>query len=41
MYENGNVIKKNIGQAIYWYKKAAKQGYEDAQNKLNKLISKK
>ncbi|RIA89584.1 hypothetical protein C1645_824640 [Glomus cerebriforme] len=38
IYEYGNVpIKKDINKAIYWYKKAAEQGYESAQNKLNGL----
>jgi TPR repeat protein len=37
MYENGDGIKKDINQAIYWYEKSAKQGDNDAQNKLEEL----
>ncbi|PKK62195.1 kinase-like protein [Rhizophagus irregularis] len=37
MYENGEVTVKNIDKAIYWYKKSAGQGDQDAQNKLEKL----
>ncbi|RGB36183.1 hypothetical protein C1646_814180 [Rhizophagus diaphanus] len=37
MYENGDGIKKDMNQAIYWYKKSAKQGYEYAQSKLKFL----
>ncbi|CAB4415462.1 unnamed protein product [Rhizophagus irregularis] len=33
MYE----IKKDTDQAIYWYEKSAKQGYQEAQNALEKL----
>jgi TPR repeat protein len=37
MYEYGKGIKKNINIANYWYEKSARQGYQYAQNKLNKL----
>ena len=37
MYKNGIGIEKDINQAIYWYEQSAKQGYQDAQNKLNTL----
>jgi TPR repeat protein len=36
MYEK---IEKDVDQAIYWYKQSAKQGYENAQNQLEKLRS--
>ncbi|CAB4440457.1 unnamed protein product [Rhizophagus irregularis] len=39
MYEYGKGVKKNINQAIYWYTKSAEQGYQKAQNLLNKLIN--
>jgi TPR repeat protein len=37
MFETGNGTDKNIDDAIYWYKKSAKQGDQNAQNKLKKL----
>ncbi|UZO03879.1 uncharacterized protein OCT59_024280 [Rhizophagus irregularis] len=37
MYEYGEGITKDIGKAIYWYKKFSKKGYQSAQNKLLKL----
>ncbi|GBC21971.2 kinase-like domain-containing protein [Rhizophagus irregularis DAOM 181602=DAOM 197198] len=37
MYEDGEGIKQNIDQAIYWYKKSANQGFQSAQNKLKYL----
>jgi TPR repeat protein len=37
MYEYGKGIEKDINKAIYWYEKSAEQGYQDAQNKLEKL----
>ena len=40
MYEYGNGVGINVKQAIYWYKKSAEQGDEDAQNKLKKLSEK-
>ncbi|GBB84168.1 hypothetical protein RclHR1_01080024 [Rhizophagus clarus] len=40
MYENGDGIKKDINQAIYWYKKSAEQENEDAQCKLKVLLKK-
>jgi TPR repeat protein len=41
MYENGNGIKKDIKQAIYWYEKSSEQGDEDAKNKLKNLKKRK
>jgi len=43
MYENGIVVKKDIDQAIYWYKKSAIQGNPNAQSqlKLLKIFKKK
>ena len=39
MYENGEgVDENNIDQAIYWYKKSAEKGNQDAQNKLKELL---
>ncbi|UZO03807.1 uncharacterized protein OCT59_024209 [Rhizophagus irregularis] len=37
MYEEGDGITKDIGKAIYWYEKSAKQGDQDAQIKLKNL----
>jgi TPR repeat protein len=37
MYMNGIEIVKNIDKAVYWYKKSAEQGDQDAHNKLEKL----
>ncbi|GBC22494.2 kinase-like domain-containing protein [Rhizophagus irregularis DAOM 181602=DAOM 197198] len=37
MYKNGDGIAKDIDKAIHWYKKAAEQGYQNAQNKLEIL----
>ena len=34
MYEKGKVVAQDYKQVIYWYKKAADQGDEDAQVKL-------
>jgi TPR repeat protein len=39
MYENGDGITENLNQAIYWYKKSAKQGYLGAHNKLKELLN--
>jgi TPR repeat protein len=36
MYEKGQGAK-NIGKAILWYEKSAKQGDQDARNKLKHL----
>ncbi|GES98810.1 kinase-like domain-containing protein [Rhizophagus clarus] len=38
MYENGDGIKKDLNQAIYWYEKSANQGNQDAQNGLENLF---
>ena len=37
MYEKGYGTNKNIDKAIYWYKKAAKRGYQKAQYRLKAL----
>ncbi|PKY63546.1 hypothetical protein RhiirA4_492891 [Rhizophagus irregularis] len=41
MHKDGNGVKKDINQAIYWYKKSAEQEYQEAQDELDKLIDKK
>ena len=41
MYEFVSGIEKDMNKAIYWYKKSAAQGDHDAQNRLEKLFSKK
>ena len=38
-YENGDGTEKNMGEAIYWYKKSAYQGDQDAQNKLKEILN--
>ncbi|GBC05773.1 hypothetical protein RclHR1_06410010 [Rhizophagus clarus] len=39
MYECGvGIVKKDINQAIYWYKKSAEQGFQKAQDKLNMIL---
>jgi TPR repeat protein len=40
MYEYGIGVKKDIDQAIYWYKKSAEQEYQYAKNKLKVLLEK-
>jgi TPR repeat protein len=37
MYEYGQGFPIDIDKAIYWYEQSAKQGYQDAQNKLKVL----
>ncbi|GET58453.1 kinase-like domain-containing protein [Rhizophagus irregularis DAOM 181602=DAOM 197198] len=37
MYEDEEEIVKNINEAIYWYKKSAEQGNQNAHNKLEEL----
>jgi TPR repeat protein len=37
MYEIGEGVEENIKQAIYWYKKSAKQGNENALIKVEQL----
>ena len=37
MYENEKGIAKDIDQSIYWYKKSAENGGQDAQKNLKKL----
>jgi hypothetical protein len=34
VYENGNGVEQDLKQAVYWYTKAAEQGYADAQYNL-------
>lgn len=38
-YEQGIYVKKDSGNAIYWYKKAIENDDEDAQEHLNNLLS--
>ena len=39
MYENGKGVRQDDSQAIYWYRKAAKQGYAVGQNNLGDMYS--
>jgi len=39
MYEKGRGVAKDHGQAIYWYKRAAEQGYPKAKTYLARLHS--
>lgn len=34
MFENGLGVAQDFGQAVYWYRKAAEQGYADGQANL-------
>ena len=36
-YENGDGVEKSRGEAIKWYKLAAQQGHEIAQQNLRRL----
>jgi hypothetical protein len=36
--KGGGGVKQDINKAIYWYRKSAEQGHQNAQNKLNELI---
>lgn len=36
-YHNGIVVSKDLKEAAYWYRKAAEQGYAQAQSLLEKL----
>jgi TPR repeat protein len=38
MYTNGKGVSKDAKQAVYWYKKAAEQGYAGAQYNLGVII---
>jgi TPR repeat protein len=38
MYENGEGIVGDINQAIYWHRKSAEQGDQDARDKLEELF---
>jgi len=45
MYEHGKGVKKDLGQAVEWYTKAAQYGQDDAQimlerKKINKYLNK-
>ena len=40
-YYFGNGVEKDLKQAVYWYQKAADQGYEDAKAKVKQLTKKK
>ncbi|EXX63844.1 Skt5p [Rhizophagus irregularis DAOM 197198w] len=37
MFEDGYGIKKDMNQAIYWYKKSAEQDYQNAKDRLMEL----
>lgn len=37
MYEREYGIEENTNLAIYWYRESAKQGYQDAQNRLDMI----
>jgi TPR repeat protein len=37
MYENGNVVPRNIAMAIEMFRKAAAQGYQSAKKELQCL----
>ncbi|RIA87623.1 hypothetical protein C1645_827507, partial [Glomus cerebriforme] len=41
LYENGIGTKKDVEKAIYWYRKAVDNGYQDAVNSLDKLLNPK
>ena len=38
LYEQGEGTEKNIVNAIYWYKKAVENGYQEAEECLNNLL---
>ncbi|EXX63785.1 Skt5p [Rhizophagus irregularis DAOM 197198w] len=40
-YKKGIGVEKDVNKAIYWYRKSAEQGYEYAQNEIEKLTKKK
>jgi TPR repeat protein len=37
MYSEGLGVAQDYKQAVYWYQKAADQGYAEAQNNLRRL----
>ena len=37
MYDYGTGVEEDENTAIYWYRKAARQGNEDAQERLDEL----
>ena len=37
MYANGRRVEQDDEQAVFWYRKAAEQGYAEAQENLTKL----
>lgn len=39
MYHNGQNVKQDEEQAVYWFKKSAEQGYVDAQNFLGVMYA--
>ena len=39
MYDNGRGVPKDYGQALAWFRKAAEQGYEAAQNDLGVMYA--
>ena len=38
LYEKGEGTKKDLKQAIYWYKKAIENGCQEAKENLNNLL---
>jgi len=39
-YKDGEGVKQDYSQAVEWYRKAAEQGHDDAQEALDRLKSK-
>lgn len=39
MHRDGNGVTKDLGQAVYWFNKAASQGDQDAQSSLSRLYA--
>lgn len=39
MYYYGDSVSQDYNKAYEWYQKAADQGYQDAQDRINELIS--
>ena len=39
LYEDGLVLPKDLGEAIYWYRSAAEQGYPGAQTNLGRMYA--
>lgn len=39
LYQNGNIIAKDIVKAAQWYQKAASKGDSEAKNRLEECVS--